>query len=89
VWQVVVSRHDEKNDAREAKEHCPLIAMLYNYYLYINIIIKRIGMEILTVNMPMGSNKNELKKLVKNVMCNVLKFSEINVIFSYRTDKFS
>ncbi len=46
-------------------------------------------MEILTVNMPMGSNKNELKKLVKNIMCNVLKFSEINVIFSYRTDKFS
>ena len=47
VWPIVVSRRDDKNDARDAREHCPLIAMPYNYYLYIDIIviIKRIGME--------------------------------------------
>jgi hypothetical protein len=41
------------------------------------------------VNMPMGSNKNELKKLVKIIKCNILKFSEVNVLFSYRTAKSS
>ena len=41
------------------------------------------------VNMPTGSNKNELKKIVKIIKCNILKFSEINVFFRYRTDKFS
>ncbi len=44
---------------------------------------------MLTVNMPTGSNKNELKKKVKIIKCNLLKFSEINVIFSYRMEKFS
>jgi len=34
---------------------------------------------MLTVNMPTGNNKNELKKIVKNIKCNILKFSEINV----------
>jgi hypothetical protein len=44
---------------------------------------------MLMVNMPMGSNKNELKKIVKIIKCNILKFSEIYVFFSYRMDKFS
>jgi hypothetical protein len=35
------------------------------------------------VNMPMGSNKNELKKLVKIIKCNILNFSELNITFSY------
>jgi hypothetical protein len=35
------------------------------------------------VSMPTGSNKNELKKIVKIIKCNVLKFSEVNVLFSY------
>jgi hypothetical protein len=34
------------------------------------------------VNMPMGSNKNELK-IVKNFKCNILNFSELNISFSY------
>ena len=34
---------------------------------------------MLMVNMPMGSNKNELKNIVKIIKCNILKFSEINV----------
>jgi len=42
------------------------------------------------VNMPMGSNKKELKKItVKIIKCKILKLSEINVFFSFRTDKFS
>jgi hypothetical protein len=44
---------------------------------------------MLMVNMPTGSNKNELKKKVKINKCNILKFSEINVFFSYRMDKLS
>jgi len=28
------------------------------------------------VNMLMGSNKNELKKLVKIIQCNILKFKK-------------
>jgi len=39
--------------------------------------------------MPTGSNKNELKKVVKIIKCNILKFSELNVLLSYRMDKFS
>jgi hypothetical protein len=31
----------------------------------------------------MGSNKNELNKLVKILKCNILKCSEVNVLFSY------
>jgi len=46
--------------------------------------------QIITVNMPMtSSNKNELKILVKIIKCNILKFSEVNVLFSYRTEKLS
>ncbi len=30
-----------------------------------------------------------LKKKQITIKCNILKFSEINVLFSYRTDKFS
>jgi len=43
------------------------------------------------VNMPMttSSNKNELKILVKIIKCNILKFSEVNVLFNYRTEKLS
>jgi hypothetical protein len=43
------------------------------------------------VNMPMmtSSNKNELKILVNIIKCNILKFSEVNVLFSYRTEKLS
>jgi len=36
-----------------------------------------------------SSNKNELKILVKIIKCNILKFSEVNVLFSYKTDKLS
>jgi hypothetical protein len=41
------------------------------------------------VNMPTtrSSNKNELKILLKIIKCNILKFSEVNVLFSYRTEK--
>jgi len=43
------------------------------------------------VNMPTtrSSNKNELKILLKIIKCNILKFSEVNVLFSYRTEKLS
>jgi len=37
----------------------------------------------------MGSNKNELKKAVKIIKCNIFKLSEVNVLFSYRTEKLS
>jgi hypothetical protein len=45
----------------------------------------------MTVNMLMTttSNKNDLKILVKIIKCNILKFSEANVLFSYRTEKLS
>jgi hypothetical protein len=36
----------------------------------------------LMVNMPMGSNKNELK-IVKIIKCNISNFSELNISFSY------
>jgi hypothetical protein len=44
---------------------------------------------MLMVNMPTGSNKNELKKIIKIIKCNILKFSEVNVLFSYGMEKFS
>jgi hypothetical protein len=41
--------------------------------------------------MPMmtSSNKNEQKILVKIIKCNTLHLSEVNVLFSYRTEKLS
>jgi hypothetical protein len=43
------------------------------------------------VNMLMmtNNNKNELKILVKIIKCNILKFSEVNLLFSYRTENLS
>jgi len=35
------------------------------------------------VNMSTSSNKNKLKILVKIIKCNILQFSEVNVLFSY------
>jgi hypothetical protein len=45
--------------------------------------------QIITVNMltMTSSNKNELKILLKIIKCNTLQFSEVNVLFSYRTVK--